>query len=143
MSILKKFDTESICEEGAWMHLLIPDSEEKAYLDAESAKPQKPMRIKLKGPECDHWQAFLRKSSKPSAQEEAKKQDPSETKLHDAQLLAKMTLGWENIPDDNEKPIEFSKDSAIKLYMSYADIRRQALNFIMRRQNFTKGAAKA
>lgn len=129
-NILKMFDTVSSSEQGAWLHLTIPGSEEKAYLDGE--KKKKPIRILLKGPDSDVWTAFQRKAMK----SQAKEKSHEDTVLEDAKLFAKMTLGFDNIPDDNGKPIELTQESAIKLYMNYKDIRMQALRFVMSQENF-------
>lgn len=131
MNVLQQFDTVSASEEGAWLHLKIPGSDEKAYLDEDQKKP---LRIKLKGPDSDTWTAFQRKAMR------AKQNDKSvdETTNEDAKLFAKMTVAWENIPDDSGDSLEFTAENAIKLYRKYKDIRIQALRFVMDQANFTK-----
>ena len=129
-NILKMFDTVSSSEKGAWLHLTIPGSEEKAYLDGD--KQKKPMCILLKGPDSDIWTAFQRKALKSKAKEKTHE----ETILEDAKLFAKMTLGFNNIPDDEGKPLDFSHEAALKLYLNYKDIRMQALRFVMSQENF-------
>jgi len=126
-NILKMFDTVSSSEEGSWLHLRVPGTDEKAYADGD--KQKKPLRIKLKGPDSDAWTAFARKAAK----QESKNKTTHEMALDDAQLMAKMTLGFDNIPD-----FEFSKDAAIKLYLDYKDIRIQAINHVANRENFIK-----
>lgn len=131
MNVLQQFDTVSASEEGAWLHLTIPGSDEKAYLDEAQ---EKPLRIKLKGPDSDTWTAFQRKAMR------AKQNDKSvdETTNEDAKLFSKMTVSWENIPDDNGDELEFTAENAIKIYRKYKDIRIQALRFVMDQANFTK-----
>lgn len=133
MNILKQFDTVSASEEGAWLHLVIPGTDEKAYLDEERTKP---LRIKLKGPDSDAWTSFQRKAIKSNNQKDDK--TVNEIALEDAKLFAKMTIEWENIPDDKGKTQEFSKEAAINLYVDYKDIRMQALRFVMSQENFTR-----
>lgn len=133
MNILKQFDTVSASEEGAWLHLVTPGADEKSYLDEERTKP---LRIKLKGPDSDAWTSFQRKAIKSNNQKDDK--TAHEIALEDAKLFAKMTIDWENIPDDNGEPLEFSKDAAIKLYLTYKDIRMQALRFVIAQENFTR-----
>lgn len=140
MNILKQFDTVSASEEGQWVHLVIPGTSEPAYLDME--KQDKPLRIHVKGPDCAVWQAFQRKAMRANQEKEDKK-TPLDVATEDSTLLSKMTLGWENIPDDSGKARAFSAESAASLYLNYKDIRVQVLQFIMDRANFTKGHLKA
>ena len=130
-NILKMFDTVTASEEGAWLHLNIPASEEKAYLDE---KQKKPMRIKLQGPDSNVWVNFQRKS----VREGDKKKSYEDTVLEDSQLFAKMTISWENIPDADGKDLQFTYEAAIKLYRDYKDIRMQALRFVVNQEAFIK-----
>lgn len=131
-NLLSIFDTEQQSEDGAWLHLTRPDTDEFAYADADNKKP---LRIKLKGPESNTWTVFFRKTR----QEEGKndKRTVHDVKLSDAQLMARMTLDTENIPGVDGK----DKDSLTKMYLDYQDIRSQALAFILNRENFTKKPA--
>lgn len=131
-NILKMFDTVAASEEGAWLHLNVPASEEKAYLDG--SKRKKPLRLKLQGPDSNVWVSFIRKASRAGAKSES----IEDTDLHDAKLLAKMTLGWENIPDNEGKELAFSYEAAVKLYRDYKDLRVQALKHIGNQEAFIK-----
>lgn len=131
MNILKQFDTVSASEEGAWLHLCAPGTDEKVYADN---KKEQPLRIKLKGPDCDVWTSFQRKAMKSQG---SKKDDrsPDEIAFEDAKLFAKMTIAWENMPAEVG---ECTTENAIKLYRDYKDIRMQALRFVMPQENFTQ-----
>ena len=129
-NILKMFDTVSSSEQGAWLHLTAPGSDEHVYIDD---KQKKPMRILLKGPDSDIWTAFQRKAMK----SQAKEKSHDDTVLEDAKLFAKMTLGFDNIPDSEGKSLEFTYENALRLYRDYKDIRMQALRFVMSQSNFT------
>lgn len=131
-NILKMFDTVAASEEGAWLHLNIPASDDKAYLDGDKRK--KPMRIKLQGPDSNAWVSFQRKS----VREGDKKKSYEDTVLDDAKLFAKMTLEWENIPDGEGKDLPFSYEAAVKLYRDYKDIRMQSLKFVVNQEAFIK-----
>lgn len=128
MNILKQFDTVSASEEGAWLHLCAPGTDEKVY----NGK-NKPLRIKLKGPDCDAWTSFQRKAMK--AQGKKDDRSPEDVALEDSKLFAKMTLAWENMPAEVG---ECNHEAAIKLYINYKDIRMQALRFVMSQENFTQ-----
>lgn len=131
MNVLKQFDTVAASEEGAWLHLCAPGTDEKVYVDD---KQKQPLRVKLKGPDCDVWTAFQRKAMKSQG---SKKDDrsPEDIALEDSKLFAKMTTSWENMPEDVGA---CTYENAIKLYMSYKDIRMQALRFVMNQENFTQ-----
>ena len=136
-NVLKMFDTVSSSESGAWLHLVMPGTEEKAYADGD--KQKKPMRIQLKGPDSDAWTVFQRKAMK----SQGKDKTHEETVLEDAKLFAKMTLGFDNIPNDDGSVMAFTYESALKLYINYKDIRMQALRFVMSQENFTKAQEKS
>lgn len=127
--ILKAFDTESISEAGAWLHLTLPGTDGvPAYLDEEKTKP---MRIKLKGPDCDIWMAFQRKAIASMGAKD--KRTAKEIAQEDSRLFGRMTLEVENIPGLDVLTV----DSATALYLKYKDIRMQALQFVLdRERNF-------
>lgn len=131
-NILQMFDTVSSSEEGSWLHLNVPGTEEKAYTDGD--KQKKPLRIKLKGPDSNAWTAFQRKAMK----SQGKEKSHEDTILEDSKLFAKMTLAFENIPSESGQALELTQENAIKLYMNYKDIRLQALRFVMDQSHFTK-----
>lgn len=130
-NILNKFDTESVSERGEWLHLTVPGTEEHAYLDDEQ---EKPLRIKLKGPDSDTWTAFQRKALR--ADNKKDKRTTKEIAKEDAQLFARMTLEVENIPE-YENP---DRAQLVEMYTKYKDIRIQALTFVINRENFIKGS---
>lgn len=130
-NILNQFDTESVSERGEWLHLAVPGTEEHAYLDDEQ---EKPLRIKLKGPDSDTWTAFQRKALR--ADNKKDKRTTKEIAKEDAQLFARMTLEVENIPE-YENP---DREQLVEMYTKYKDIRIQALTFVINRENFIKGS---
>lgn len=132
MNILKQFDTVSASEEGAWLHLCSPSTDEKVYLDD---KQKKPFRIKLKGCDSDVWVAFQRKAMKGKKDDRSKE----DIDLGDSKLFAKLTIEWNAPPELGECNFE----NALKLYLSYKDIRMQALRFVMAQENFTQKPLEA
>jgi hypothetical protein len=127
-NILSIFDTEAASETGAWLHLSVPGSDgELAYADADKKNP---LRIKLKGPESDTWVAFFRKAAQQDNKKD--KRTAQEVRLDDSKLMARMTLEVENIPGADAT----DRESLIRMYMDYRDIRLQALSFVMNRENF-------
>jgi hypothetical protein len=135
MSILKQFDTVSASEEGAWLHLCAPGTEEKVYTEKGNKKP---LRIKLKGPDCDVWTTFQRKAMQSQGKKESRSSE--DVAFEDSKLFAKMTVAWENMPSECG---ECSYENAIKLYTTYKDIRMQALRFVMSQENFTQKSLEA
>lgn len=135
MNILQQFDTVKASEEGAWLHLCAPGTDEKVYTDKANKKP---LRIKLKGPDCDVWTAFQRKAMQ--AQSKKDSRSPEDVAYEDSKLFAKMTVAWENMPAEIG---ECSYENGIKLYSTYKDIRMQALRFVMSQENFTQKPLEA
>ncbi|AGH31827.1 hypothetical protein SLPG_00033 [Salicola phage CGphi29] len=131
-NILKQFDTVGASNQGAWLHLQLPDNGGPAYLDEAQKKP---LRLKIKGPDSDEWTAFQRKAAKKN-QDELEEDDNASV---DADLFARMTLDTENIPDESgEGTRGKSYDELYQLYLDYKDIRIQALRFVLKRSNFTQ-----
>ena len=126
-NILSVFDTEAQSEQGAWLHLTLPGTDDLAFADKQRKSP---LRIKLKGPESDTWTGFQRRVMQ--SDDKKDKRTPEEIKLSDSRLMARMTLDVENIPgvtmDD--------KESVVQMYANYRDIRMQTLTFVLRRENF-------
>jgi len=130
-NILQMFDTESASESGSWLHLTKPGTDgDLAY--AEKGNTDKPLRIKLKGPDSGTWTAFQRKAMKGSGKKDTR--TAKEIAREDANLFARMTLETENIPG-----FEVVDENVIfDMYFKYKDIRMQALRWVMNQENFTQ-----
>ena len=133
MSILDLLDTEAQSESGAWLHLTKPGTtKQRLYLDDD---PDKPVRIKTKGPDSETWTSFMRKSAKEKADSADK--SSAEVAMEDARILARMTLAWENLPvGDNGEPAPFDRDTAVEVYRKYKDMRMQLIHHILDREAF-------
>ena len=129
-NILQMFDTESASESGSWLHLTKPGTDgELAYADKSTDKP---LRIKLKGPDSGTWTALQRKAMKDSGKKDTR--TAKEIAREDANLFARMTLETENIPG-----YEGADEAAlIDMFIKYKDIRMQALRWVMNQENFTQ-----
>lgn len=125
-NILALFDTESKSEDGAWLHLTVPGTDELAYADVARKKP---LRIKLKGPDSDIWTAFQRKAFAKANDKD--KRTNQEIAREDARLFARMTVAVENVPGYDKPDADL-----VEMYLKYKDIRVQALTFVMKRENF-------
>ena len=141
MTILSVFDTEKASNEGAELHLTNPATGDLAYADKAEKKP---LTIRLLGPDSDiytrHLQDAARKVRKANKLKISDDIDFEKAKREAAELYAKMTLGWSNIPDDSGKSdLPFSYGNAVKLYLTYKDIRIQVGDFIADKANFIKG----
>ena len=129
-NILEMFDTESASETGSWLHLTKPGTDgDLAYADKSTDKP---LRIKLKGPDSGTWTSFQRKAMKASGKKDSR--TSKEIAREDANLFSRMTLETENIPG-----YEGADEAAlIDMYVKYKDIRIQALKWVMNQENFTQ-----
>lgn len=135
-NILQMFDTVKLSEDGAWLHLNIPCSNKKAYADKENKKP---LRIKMKGPDCNKWSEYKIKAqrAKPDKNGKYAEKTVSEIAMDNCKILAALTLGFENIPsNDGKSDLEFTYENALKLYLDYKDIQVQALAMLFEQENF-------
>lgn len=121
-------DTKAICDEGAWVHL--KDNGVKAYLDGDK---EKPIRVKLLGPDSPKLQEKLRKIA--AKEMKARAGDVALAKMSvpqieeflkersgtDAVHFAAATVAWENMPEG----ADFSEEAALELYVKYPAIIRQ------------------
>lgn len=100
---------------GAFIKLLGMDSDAvKAFMDAQARKYSE-----------------LRKAGK-----EVPKEDPEQSGI---ELLTVCTVGWRGIDDANGQPLEFSKDTARRIYAEYPLIREFVDRVIAVRENFLLG----
>ena len=129
---LSVFDTVSQANSGAVLHLTVPGSGVPAYLDEGVKNPKKPLTITLLTKYVQVKARARRKSNK-------KDDIDIEQSIQDAcELYAKLTVGWENIPDKEGNAMPFTFENAVNLYKSFKDIRVQVGNFIAEQENFIK-----
>lgn len=50
--------------------------------------------------------------------------------------MAAVTVGWENIEDDQGQPITFSKEKAVEIYLQFDWIAEQVKREVYNRHNF-------
>ena len=137
MSILSLFDTESASNQGAELTLLHPSTKEPVEFKG------KPITIRLLGPDSDVYTKHIQSKARESRRNAAKGKKDSDIdfdklKREAAELYAAMTISWNNMPGDDGKTLEFSREAAVKLYLSYKDIRVQVGDFIGDSANFTQ-----
>ena len=127
-NILQMFDTESASETGSWLHLAKPGTDgDLAYAGKGTDKP---LRIKLKGPDSGTWTAFQRKAMKGSGKKDTR--TAKEIAREDANLFARMTLETENIPGYQDA----DEAALIDMFVKYKDIRVQSLRWVLNQENF-------
>lgn len=130
-------DTKKISEAGAWVH--IKDGRKPAYWIDEKGKvhEDKPVRIKMLGPDSETLQKRARKRVAKRIKEAGGSLDMgkmSSAEIEElmernsgaiAENMADATLTWENIPRADGAPLEFSPENALWLYETYPAIPRQ------------------
>ncbi len=133
---LNIFDTTTPAENGADLHLKHPLTGEAVYADD---KNKKPVAIKLKGTDSDEYKKIIQRivRNNKAKNKDSGEPDFDELKQAAAETYAKMTISWENI-SVNGKPLDFSYDNAVKLYLGYAEITKQVGDFMADRTNFIK-----
>jgi hypothetical protein len=135
MSLLSIFDTESASNAGAELTLLHPVTKEPVEFKG------KPITIRLLGPDSDVYTKHIQSKAREARRNAAKGKkeadlDFEKLKREASELYAAMTIGWDNMPGDDGKQLEFSRDAAVKLYITYKDIRTQVGDFIGSSENF-------
>ena len=133
------FDSKTPANEGAWLHVKLPNGE-PAYLDSTAKAPKKPVRIKLAGLMSDINRKWMQENARNNRNEDEMSIDAID--LQDAQLMAHLTLAWENIVVNGD-PVECNEKNAIELYFKFDQIRRQAFQFYVNSENFTHGSVKS
>lgn len=136
-NVLSIFDTQKAAEQAAELHLRHPVTGEPTYADGD--KKKKPLIINLKGIDSGDFEKDLQRRIRKNKGKGKDSQDLEEAKLAACETYANLTTGWQNIPGDDGKDLEFSFESAVKLYMKYKDIRVQISDFIADKSNFIKG----
>jgi len=135
MSLLSIFDTESASNLGAELTLLHPSTKEPVEFKG------KPITIRLLGPDSDVYTKHIQSKAREARRNAAKGKkeadlDFDKIKREASDLYAAMTISWNNMPNDDGKPLEFSRDAAVKLYSTFKDIRVQVGDFIGSSENF-------
>jgi hypothetical protein len=132
MADLQLLDSVALANSGEKLVLLHPSTEEE--LD---------ITITLMGSDSDEYRTTIKKRFEQAQRQQAKSKKGNEIDLDEAEdksrdLLAKMTLSWENVEEAGKK-VSCTFESAKDLYKKYPWIREQVEKFISDRSNFIKG----
>lgn len=130
MADLQLLDSVALANTGEKLVLLHPATEEE--LD---------ITITLMGSDSDEYRNSIKKRFE-QAQRQAKSKKSTDMDLDEAEeksrdLLAKMTLAWENVEEAGKK-VTCTLENAKDLYKKYPWIREQVEKFISDRSNFIK-----
>lgn len=142
MFTIDKLDTESLHENGAWMHLEDPETGLPAYADDEMKKP---VRIHFKGYASKAGKIATLKTTAFIAKVRDKIQGGGEYEESDIDAeieltvnkLVNMCIGWENVASADGE-FEFTKENARLIFTRYAGIRAQSEAFLKDVKNFTQ-----
>ena len=131
MADLSLLDSVAVANQGEVLTLLHPATNEE--LDT---------TITLMGSDSDEYRNTIKKRFE-AAQRQAKNKRNQDVDLDDAEqksqeLLAKMTLGWENL-EMGGKSVKFTVEAAKEIYSKFPWIREQVEKFVSDRSNFIKG----
>jgi len=123
---LGDFDLASQAESGFTFNLAHPVSGEK--LDAQ---------ITVRGHDSPTYRnATYAIVERIKAIKEPEKRPQEDRDKDGAELLAAVTVGWENIEDDQGQPITFSKEKAVEIYLQFDWIAEQVKREVYNRHNF-------
>jgi len=126
---LASLDTIAASNEGEWMNVMHPKTDEPIGA-----------RIKLAGPDSDIVKKAQNKITNRRLKGRGRnKLDAESINEEQVEMLASCTLGWEGIVVNGEE-VKFSKDNAVNLYLKYPWIMEQVNIFIGDRANFIKSS---
>ena len=120
---ISNFNTASACEKGAWV--IIKDFDD---LDTD-------MRVKVLGVDSKAYKSQINRLVKMNEQNK-NKVDMEKLEASSIRTLVAITIDWENIEDDEENTIPFTKEMAQTIYENSPHISNQIIEFAKERQNF-------
>jgi hypothetical protein len=120
---------------GAPLHLIHPETGLPMYHDDDTSKP---VRIFLMGRDSDFYQKVKHKNVNEALSQKKKTEQKTSEKIEQetTELIADLTVGWENLTYDEKGISEFSRQNAITLYTDFAWVKEQADLFVSDRKNF-------
>jgi len=143
------FDTIGASETGAWLHLINPQTNQKAFIVGDDGKEDRdrPIRIQLYGPDSPTFRDRMKRRAAEAVRDRGSRREI--TKMTDSELMALFeeqeesawddaadaTMGWENLISNGE-PVEFSRAASRDLYKRYPNILRQVQAFREGEANF-------
>ncbi len=129
---LSKFDTVTNAEAGVDVTLI----DISTGLESEAV-------IKVKGTDSAMFKQLNAERARMAIERrrarDGKDQTDEEIEEDSCALLAKLTVGWRGLENDNGEPLAFDYKAALSLYMSYPLIREQIDRAIADRSRFIKG----
>ena len=120
---ISNFNTASACEKGAWV--IIKDFDN---LDTD-------MRVKVLGVDSKAYKSQINRLVKMNEQNK-NKVDMEKLEASSIRTLVAITIDWENIEDDEENTIPFTKEMAQTIYENSPHISNQIIAFAQLRTNF-------
>lgn len=146
---LRRFNTVGNANDGAEMHVEDPFTGELCYADADSKLP---VKICMKGMNSDDARKVqlskIKEASKAKAKKELKRGKNNKIVEEDfdfdkavyeaCSLIAGLTTGFTNLIGLDEKPIKYTYEAALNLYLNNEKIRTQVSNFAAEDENFIK-----
>jgi hypothetical protein len=143
MFSLKKFETQTVYNQGQWLHLKDPATGELAYADEEQKKPCRIQFLTFKSTKGGVIKANMAKRIKNRRElltddTEFTEADQIETIEYDAKVLSELAVGWENILDADGVELEFDPAVFYQVAINAPELRAQCFDFIVAAEaNFT------
>lgn len=136
MDDLKNLNVIEAADKGATMKVMHPTEPRALFSEAEDGKKFN-WEIDVLGSDSDKFKQLSRKKAQKmiSSQNKKKSIDLESAESENVDILARCTTGWRNIIIDGSE-IEFSYESAKRLYREYPFIKEQVDEFIGDRDNF-------
>ena len=129
---LANFDLQAAADKGAELHLENPITEEPIFTE-----DGKPVKIRVLGADSKEFRAAI--SDLAERYQGKKKTNMRAAEAHAVELLARVTVGWDNIIWEGET-LKFSRENARMLYRERKWVREQVDAFVGDRSHFFDAA---
>jgi hypothetical protein len=148
-----QFDTVSGSNLGAFLHLESPRTQSPAYVSGDDGEPDetRPIGVKLFGPDAKEYRSLTRARESRLIKQRAGKMDLKKMSVEQIQAFVldgeksilmnavDATHGWSNMTIDGDY-VDYSRETAIRLYNRYPEILRQVSAFQGEAGNFLQTA---
>jgi hypothetical protein len=135
-------DTRTLSNEGVTMNVRRLNSDQPLI-----ARNGQPVTLRLLGPDSDVYRSATRaqvqkRLSRADNTKKLSEVDFEEYERDSLDMLAAVTVGWENVLTPDGEPIPFSTENVRSLYAAYPVVREQVDAFVANRAHFLKASLK-
>ena len=142
---LSELNTTEFAEEGAWMEIRHPDTDDVLF-EQDEGGTRRPWRIRLRGSDSKTANSAAHRQANRRLQNATSRKGIKITseglESDELAVLIDLTIGWENIIN-NGAELEFTRENVSMVYREFKWIREQAQAFVDNRGNFSPTSLKS